>query len=140
MRRPRLEPDRIPIDLGGTIVSSVVKSTYIPLKAALGLPLEEIQMLDYVQQLPYVDEALLDKVVALPEHRQASRQTAQRSMVLLRNEGGLLPLSKNLKNVAVIGPLADSMDATEGSWMVFGYIKLKWNKAPINATKPAEIM
>ncbi|HEY5975071.1 MAG TPA: glycoside hydrolase family 3 C-terminal domain-containing protein, partial [Geobacteraceae bacterium] len=70
---------------------------------------------------PFVDETLLDKVVALPEHRQASRLAAQRSMVLLRNEGGLLPLSKNLKNVAVIGPLADSMEATEGSWMVFGH-------------------
>jgi beta-glucosidase len=70
---------------------------------------------------PYVDETLLEKVVALPEHRQASRLAAQRSMVLLRNEGGLLPLAKNQKNVAVIGPLADSMEATEGSWMVFGH-------------------
>jgi len=70
---------------------------------------------------PYVDESLLEEVVALPEHRQAARQAAQRSMVLLRNEGGLLPLSKELKKVAVIGPLADSMEATEGSWMVFGH-------------------
>jgi beta-glucosidase len=70
---------------------------------------------------PYVDESLLDQVVALPEHRQASRIAAQRSMVLLRNEGGLLPLAKDLKNVAVIGPVADSMEATEGSWMVFGH-------------------
>jgi beta-glucosidase len=70
---------------------------------------------------PYVDETLLDKVVARPEHRQAARLAAQRSMVLLRNEGGLLPLSKNTKNVAVIGPLADSMEATEGSWLVFGH-------------------
>ncbi len=72
-------------------------------------------------EYPYVDERLLEKVAALPEHRQAARQAAQRSMVLLRNQGGLLPLSKNLKNVAVIGPLADSMEATEGSWMVFGH-------------------
>src|SRR5512133_584211 len=70
---------------------------------------------------PYVDETLLDKVAALPEHRRAARLAAQRSMVLLRNEGGLLPLPKDLKNVAVIGPLADSMEATEGSWMVFGH-------------------
>lgn len=70
---------------------------------------------------PYVDETLLEKVVALPEHRQTARWAAQRSMVLLRNEGGLLPLAKNVKNVAVIGPLADSMEATEGSWMVFGH-------------------
>ncbi len=70
---------------------------------------------------PYTDEAKLAQVVALPEHREEARLAAQRSMVLLRNEGGLLPLAKNLKNVAVIGPLADSMEATEGSWMVFGH-------------------
>ena len=70
---------------------------------------------------PYVDEGLLEKVIALPEHRLASRWTAQRSMVLLKNDGGLLPLKKDLEKVAVIGPLADSMDATEGSWMVFGH-------------------
>lgn len=70
---------------------------------------------------PYVDEGLLAQVVARPEHRETARWAAQRSMVLLRNEGGLLPLSKALKNVAVIGPLADSMEATEGSWMVFGH-------------------
>ncbi len=70
---------------------------------------------------PYVDESLLEKVVARPDHRQASLEAAHRSMVLLRNEGNLLPLSKNLKKVAVIGPVADSMEATEGSWVVFGH-------------------
>jgi beta-glucosidase len=70
---------------------------------------------------PYTDESKLAQVVALPEHRSEARLAAQRSMVLLRNEGHLLPLSGSLKNVAVIGPLADSMEATEGSWMVFGH-------------------
>jgi len=70
---------------------------------------------------PYVDEGLLAQVVVRPEHRQTSRWAAQRSMVLLKNKGGLLPLKKDLKKVAVIGPLADSMEATEGSWMVFGH-------------------
>ena len=55
------EPDRIPIDLGATIVTSIVKKTYVELKQYLDLPLEEIKMLDYVQQLPYVDEALLQR-------------------------------------------------------------------------------
>jgi uroporphyrinogen decarboxylase len=55
------EPDRIPIDLGATIVSSITRSSYIPLKQQLGLPLEEIKMLDYVQQLPYLDGALMDR-------------------------------------------------------------------------------
>jgi len=55
------EPDRIPIDLGATIVSSITKASYVELKKSLGMPVEEIQLLDYVQQLPYVDEALLDR-------------------------------------------------------------------------------
>ncbi len=71
---------------------------------------------------PYADESKLAEVIALPEHRTAARRAAQRSMVLLRNEGGLLPLTKNLKHVAVIGPLADSKEATEGSWTVFGHV------------------
>lgn len=70
---------------------------------------------------PYTDETLFEQVVAQPENRRTSRMAAQRSMVLLRNENGLLPLSKNLKNVAVIGPVADSKESTEGSWMVFGH-------------------
>lgn len=70
---------------------------------------------------PYADETLLEQVVNRPEHRQFARWAAQRTMVLLRNEGGLLPLSRDLQNVAVIGPLADSQEATDGSWMVFGH-------------------
>ncbi len=37
------EPDRIPIDLGATIVSSIAKTSYISLKGHLGMPLEEIK-------------------------------------------------------------------------------------------------
>jgi uroporphyrinogen decarboxylase len=55
------EADRIPIDLGGTIVSSITKSAYYELKNYLQMPLEEITMLDYVQQLPYVTEDLLQR-------------------------------------------------------------------------------
>ncbi len=55
------EPDRIPIDLGATIVSSIVKKSYIELMQQLGLPVGQIKMLDYVQQLPYLDESLLQR-------------------------------------------------------------------------------
>jgi uroporphyrinogen decarboxylase len=55
------EPDRIPIDLGGSIVTSITKSAYIDLKQFLGLPQEEIKLLDYVQQLPYLTEDLLQR-------------------------------------------------------------------------------
>jgi len=55
------EPDRIPIDLGGTIVSSICRRSYLALKQHLRQPVGEITMLDYVQQLPYVDEVLLQR-------------------------------------------------------------------------------
>ena len=55
------ESDCVPIDLGATIVTSIVKKSYVDLKNYLGMPVEEIKMLDYVQQLPYVDEALLKR-------------------------------------------------------------------------------
>src|SRR5580658_10126427 len=66
---------------------------------------------------PYVDEARSKQVCATPEHRIASRQVAERTAVLLRNEGSLLPLKKDgYKKIAVIGPLADSQVDTLGSW------------------------
>jgi uroporphyrinogen decarboxylase len=55
------EPDRIPIDMGGSIISSITHKAYVDLKQYLGMPLDQPTMLDYVQQLPYVDEALMDR-------------------------------------------------------------------------------
>lgn len=55
------EPDRVPIDLGATIVSSIHTQAYVELKKRLGMDVEELKMLDYVQQLPYLDEALLER-------------------------------------------------------------------------------
>ncbi|HST64631.1 MAG TPA: glycoside hydrolase family 3 N-terminal domain-containing protein, partial [Mycobacteriales bacterium] len=68
---------------------------------------------------PYVDEAEAREVLADPAHRAVARTAAQRSAVLLRNEGGLLPLSRPA-SVAVLGPLADSRRDTIGPW-VFDY-------------------
>ena len=66
---------------------------------------------------PYVDEARAAKVLADPDHRVAAREAAERSAVLLRNEGGLLPLKRGAqKKIAVVGPLADSQTDTIGSW------------------------
>jgi beta-glucosidase len=68
---------------------------------------------------PYVDEDNARTVLADPAHRAAARTAAQRSAVLLRNDGGLLPLT-GPSSIAVIGPLADSRRDTLGPW-VFDY-------------------
>ena len=52
-----------------------------------------------------------------PSHGSWRASAAARSMVLLRNEGGVLPLRKDLKTIAVIGPLADDRQAVLGTWL-----------------------
>lgn len=53
------------------------------------------------------DGAKAEQIVHSPEHREVSLEAARQSMVLLKNEGGLLPLKKDIRSVAVIGPNAD---------------------------------
>jgi len=70
---------------------------------------------------PYVDEDRARDVLGDPAHRDVARVAAERSAVLLRNEGDLLPLDAGrLSSIAVIGPLADSKRDTLGPW-VFDY-------------------
>jgi beta-glucosidase len=67
---------------------------------------------------PYVDEDRAREVLADPAHRDVARVAAERSAVLLRNEGDLLPLdAEGLGSIAVIGPLADSKRDTIGPWV-----------------------
>jgi beta-glucosidase len=69
---------------------------------------------------PYADESKVEAVLSRPEGLELERKLAGRSMVLLRNQQNTLPLSKQLKKVAVIGPLADSARDIEGGWTVEG--------------------
>jgi hypothetical protein len=54
------EPDRVPIDLGGTVVSTIAIPTYAALRRHLGLPEKPIETLEVVQQVARVDEDMLD--------------------------------------------------------------------------------
>lgn len=66
---------------------------------------------------PYVDAAAAEAALSNPAHREMARTAAEKSAVLLRNQGSLLPLAKNTyKKIAVIGPTgSDPMDMT-GPW------------------------
>jgi beta-glucosidase len=52
------------------------------------------------------------------QHRLIARDVAQKSIVLLKNQSKLLPLSKSYKTIAVIGPLAKSKEDMLGFWNV----------------------
>jgi len=57
---------------------------------------------------PYVDEKLVAQKVATTQNKTVARQLARESIVLLKNDQHILPLSKSLKRIAVIGPNADN--------------------------------
>jgi beta-glucosidase len=51
-----------------------------------------------------------------PEHRQLALKTARESIVLLKNANNTLPLKKDLKSIAVIGPNADAPEVLWGNY------------------------
>jgi beta-glucosidase len=65
---------------------------------------------------PMADPAREASLVLAKEHLDAALEGARRSIVLLKNERGLLPLRKDIKSFAVIGPLADDRIAPLGCW------------------------
>ena len=65
---------------------------------------------------PYVDGDAAERVLNDPAHAEATQAAAERALVLLKNDGGALPLAPGAhKRVAVIGPLADSAKDTNVS-------------------------
>jgi beta-glucosidase len=67
---------------------------------------------------PYVDEAATETILGGTEQRELARAAAEKTFVLLKNEGETLPLRADaLNSVAVIGQLADSKRDTLGPWI-----------------------
>jgi beta-glucosidase len=71
-------------------------------------------MFDPPEQVPYAQ--IPYEIVDSPEHRALALQTARESIVLLKNEDGLLPLQKDIASIAVIGPNADNVEALLGNY------------------------
>jgi beta-glucosidase len=57
---------------------------------------------------PYTDTTLLAKVLHTEENQKLALKVAQEGIVLLKNEKNTLPINKNVKSIAVVGPLAVS--------------------------------
>src|SRR5262249_48970119 len=71
---------------------------------------------------PYADEARERAVHLCPQNQAAARELAGRSMVLLKNEG-VLPLRKDVRSIAVLGPLADDRATPLGHWRGDGRVE-----------------
>lgn len=73
---------------------------------------------------PYVDEGKVLEVFDTPDQRRLARTLAEKSMVLLKNAEGALPLSRDLKSIAVIGPNADSVRHLLGDYSYPAHIDI----------------
>lgn len=65
---------------------------------------------------PYVDRERAIRIVHSREHRDLALRAAQEGIVLLKNDRDLLPLKRDLKSVAVIGPNANSSENLFGDY------------------------
>ncbi|MBM7582919.1 beta-glucosidase [Caldicoprobacter guelmensis] len=74
----------------------------------------KLGMFDPPERVPYAK--IPYEVNDCEEHRRLALEMARESMVLLKNEGGLLPLRKDLKAIAVIGPNADNKKVLLGNY------------------------
>ena len=74
----------------------------------------ELGMFDPADMIPWKD--LGPEVISSESNHQTAIQAARESMVLLENKGGLLPLAKNLKKIAVVGPNADDAALLNGNY------------------------
>ncbi len=77
------------------------------LKAELGL---------FDDPYRYCCEERQKRLILAPEHKAAAQTMAQKSMVLLKNDNNVLPFTKKLRNIAVIGPLAEATTDLLGNW------------------------
>jgi len=97
---------RVPVSLVDASVRRVLTA-----KAQLGL-------LD--DPYRYCDPAREAARTLTPDARALAREAARQSIVLLKNQGELLPLRKDTPNIAVVGALAPDARAVLGSWYALG--------------------
>ena len=95
------------------LVDQAVRRT-LALKYDLGL---------FTNPYQYGDEATEAKVVLSKESRSTALDIAKKSIVLLQNTSKTLPLSKNVKTIALIGAMGEDKAEQNGSWAFFGEAK-----------------
>jgi beta-glucosidase len=126
----RAQAGRIALEAGVDMdmVDSVYVDSMLPLARAGGVPASVIdeavrRVLRAKYRLglfqdPYrgVSVARERAQLLTPANRAVARELATRSIVLLKNQGAILPLRRDLPRLAVIGPLADDSADMIGSW------------------------
>jgi beta-glucosidase len=74
---------------------------------------------------PYArsDSAREAAAMLTPANRAAAREAAARSIVLLKNDGDVLPIAAGARRIALIGALAEDANSQLGSWRAQGHVE-----------------
>jgi beta-glucosidase len=72
---------------------------------------------------PYTDESRWETAFLRPDALALAREAAAKSCVLLKNENNALPVSRQAKTVALIGPLAADAEELVGCWSSRAHVK-----------------
>jgi beta-glucosidase len=107
-------------NLYGPNLAALVKSGVMP-ESVIDESVRRVLRVKFALGLferPYVEGNTPDGIA--PQDLELARQAAEESFVLLKNEGGTLPLKANAKTIALIGPLADDAGQMLGSWSAKG--------------------
>jgi len=92
---------------------------------------------------PLVDAGAAPSAFDTRAQRSLARRAAAESIVLLKNQGSLLPLAKSLRSIAVLGPSADSIRLLQGDYhypthleIAFGRVEPQRDAAASSPTEP----
>lgn len=80
---------------------------------------------------PYITTP--QSVMYAPAHLEAARKAAEQSVILLKNENQVLPLSEEIKTIAVVGPMADAPYEQMGTWVFDG--QREHTRTPLQALR-----
>ena len=81
---------------------------------------------------PYVN-VNAPSVFYAQDHLNKAKEAAEQSVILLKNDNRTLPLSDNVKTIAIVGPMADAPHDQMGTWVLDG--EKEHTKTPLNAIK-----
>jgi beta-glucosidase len=99
------------------------------------LPILEAKLRLGLFEHPYTDEARTEDTLNRESTRALARAFAARSMVLLRNDGRVLPLAKAPGRIALVGPFGDAATDMEGSWTVEGLFGAARRSRPVSVVQ-----
>ena len=86
---------------------------------------------------PYVEAGRAPEVFDTAEQRALALTLEQKSIVLLKNDGDLLPLDSRLRSIAVIGPSADSVRLLQGDYHYPAHLEIAFGAIREGDAAPA---